>query len=95
MAENPPAALAVVGWLLQGADENQIREALQAKFPAADPESTMLTVQNHLTAAGKPNSTAVKGWALLSYRHLYQKMLDTGDFDGCRKVIKEITNLIP
>jgi len=40
-----------------------------------------------------PDVNAVKGWAIMSYRSLYQKMLATGDYDGCRKVIKEITLL--
>jgi hypothetical protein len=37
----------------------------------------------------------VRGWALLSYRRLYQEMLRVGDFNGCRQVVKEICALLP
>lgn len=89
----PPAALAVVDWLLTGASEQQIREALETNYPEANANEIMGSVQAHLSAAGNPDANAVKGWAIMAYRSLYQKMLATGDYDGCRKVIKEITLL--
>lgn len=89
----PPPALAVVDWLLTGASEQQVREALQANYPDANASEIMGSVQVHLAAAGNPDASAVKGWAIMAYRSLYQKMLATGDYDGCRKIIKEITLL--
>lgn len=89
----PPPALAVVDWLLTGASEQQVREALRANYPDANAAEIMGSVQVHLAAAGNPDANAVKGWAIMAYRSLYQKMLATGDYDGCRKVIKEITLL--
>jgi hypothetical protein len=91
--QKPPAALAVVDWLLTGASEQQVREALQANYPDANANEIMGSVKIHLAAAGNPDVNAVKGWAIMAYRSLYQKMLATGDYDGCRKVIKEITLL--
>jgi hypothetical protein len=89
----PPPALAVVDWLLTGASEQQVREALQENYPSANGNEIMISVKQHLLAAGSPDPTAVKGWAVMAYRSLYQKMLAVGDYDGCRKVIKEITLL--
>ena len=89
----PPPALAVVDWLLTGASEQQVREALETNYPEADAGKIMGSVKAHLAAAGNPDVNAVKGWAIMAYRGLYQKMLATGDYDGCRKVIKEITLL--
>lgn len=91
LARKPPPALAVVEWLLTGASENQIREALATNYPSADVSAVMGSVQQALAAAGNPDPGAVRGWALMAYRGLYQKMLETGDYDGCRKIIKEIT----
>lgn len=93
LVRKPPAALAVVDWLLTGASEHQIREALATNYPNTDPNAIMEGVQQALAAAGRPDALAVRGWALMAYRQLYQKMLQTGDYDGCRKVIKEITTL--
>jgi hypothetical protein len=89
----PPATLAVIDWLLTGASEQQIREALESNYPEANAGDVMTSVQSHLAAAGNPDTNAVKGWAIMAYRTLYQKMLATGDYDGCRKIIKEITLL--
>jgi len=86
----PPPALQVIDWLLTGASEQQIREALMQTYPGTDARQVMGDVQQHLAAAGNPSPDAVRGWALLAYRRLYQQMLAVGDFDGCRKVVKEI-----
>lgn len=91
----PPAASAVLEWLISGASEAQIREALAQKYPDAPADATMQSVQTYLMQAGRPNSDAVRGWAMLSLRHLYQQMLRVGDFNGCRQAIKEITALLP
>lgn len=89
----PPPALAVIDWLLSGASEQQIGEALAAKYPGNDAAEIMRQVQQHLHGAGTPDPTAVRGWALLALRRLYQQLLSVGDYDGCRKCIKEITLL--
>jgi hypothetical protein len=89
----PPPALAVVDWLLSGASEQQVREALAAKYPGTDARQVLTQVQQQLAAAGNPSSDAVRGWCLLSYRKLYQQMLAVGDFNGCRQVVKEISVL--
>jgi hypothetical protein len=91
LAPAPPPALQVIDWLLTGASEQQIREALAQTYPGVDTRLVMGEVQQQLTAAGNPSPDAVRGWALLSYRKLYQQMLAVGDFDGARKVVKEIT----
>jgi hypothetical protein len=91
---SPPPALVVIDWLLTGATEQQIREALAEKYPECDPTNVMLEVQTHLQAAGRPNTDAVKGWALMAYRKIYQQMLQIGDYSGALKAVKEITNLV-
>lgn len=84
----------MISWLLRGASETQVAEALRAEYPRARHDATMAAVQEHLAAAGQPDPDAVRGWALLSLRQLYQKQLEAGDFDGCRKSIAEILKVI-
>lgn len=95
LTTKPPALTAVLDWLLSGASEQQISEALAAKYPDQDTQVTIKQVQSYLANAGRPNSDSVRGWALLSYRKLYQEMLRVGDYNGCRQVIKEIVCLLP
>jgi hypothetical protein len=89
----PPPALQVLDWLLSGATETQVAEALAAKYPGCNRRQIMAEVQQQLAAAGNPSTDAVRGWALLSLRKIYPNMLQVGDFDGARKCIVEITRL--
>lgn len=93
IAPRPPAAAAVVQWLLTGASEHDVLEALRAKYPEADAGATLTSVRERLTAEGTPDTDALRGWVLLSYRELYRRMLEVGDFDGARKVLKNITEV--
>jgi hypothetical protein len=93
ISPTPPPALAVVDWLLSGASEQQVREALAAKYAGIDARQVMTQAQHTLTAAGNPSADALRGWALLSLRKIYANMLQVGDFDGARKCIVEITKL--
>jgi hypothetical protein len=92
-APTPPPSLAVIDWLLSGASEQQVAEALAAKYPGTDARRVLGQVQQQLAAAGQPNADAVRGWCLLAYRRLFQQMLAVGDFNGCRQVVKEISVL--
>lgn len=89
----PPPALQVVDWLLSGASEAQVAEALASKFPGVNAREVMQAAREQLAAAGNPSADAVRGWALLSLRKIYANMLQVGDFDGARKCIVEITRL--
>jgi hypothetical protein len=93
IATTPPAPVAVLQWLISGANEHDIVEALRAKYPDADPRQTMAAVLDKLVAEGQPRPDALRGWVLVSYRELYRRMLEVGDFDGARKVLKNITEI--
>jgi hypothetical protein len=89
----PPPAVAVVQWLITGASEHDVLEALHAKYPGADARKTMAAVRAHFAAEGNPDTDALRGWVLTGYRELYRRMLEVGDFDGARKVLKNITEV--
>lgn len=87
----PPAPVAVVQWLITGASEHDVVEALRVKYPGVDPGQVLNAVADHLANEGRPNRDALRGFVLISYRELYRRMLTVGDFDGARKVLKNIT----
>lgn len=89
----PPAPVAVLQWLLTGASEADVVEALRAKYPTADVKATLAAVADHLASEGNPNRDVLRGFVLASYRELYRRMLTVGDFDGARKVLKNITEV--
>ena len=89
----PPPHIAVVQWLISGASESDVLEAIAAKYPGADVRATMQAVREHLVAEGTPDADALRGWILTAYRELYRRMLEVGDFDGARKTLKNITEV--
>lgn len=88
----PPAA-AVLQWLIAGANEQDIVEALQTKYPDADAGQVLQAVSDRLADEGRPSTDSLRGWCLVCYRELYRRMLEVGDFDGARKVLKNITEI--
>jgi len=93
IAPQPPAPVAVIQWLVTGASEHDVLEALQAKYPSDDARKTLAAVRTYLAGEGNPDTDALRGWVLVSYRELYRRMLEVGDFDGARKVLKNITEV--
>jgi hypothetical protein len=93
IANIPPAPVAVVQWLVTGAGEHDVLQALAAKYPDADARQTMGAVRKYLAGEGNPDTDALRGWVLVAYRELYRRMLEVGDFDGARKVLKNITEV--
>ena len=93
--QQPPAPEQVIAWLVSGASEGEIIQALEARYPGTDPAATLATVQAHLRAAGNPDADCLRGWMLLSYRRLYAEMLRVGDFSGCRQVLDSIGKIAP
>jgi hypothetical protein len=89
----PPATIAVVQWLISGASEHDVVEALRAKYPGTDARKTMAAVFEYFAHEGAPDADALRGFVLTAYRELYRRMLDIGDFDGARKVLKNITEV--
>ncbi len=89
----PPPAVAVVQWLITGASEHDVLEALRAKYPDAKADTVLSAVRGHFAAEGQPDTDALRGWVLASYRELYRRMLEVGDFDGARKTLKNITEV--
>lgn len=61
--------------------------------PGADHDAAVTEALQELREDGKIDPELIRGWALRAYRDLYRRCLEIGDFDGARKVMKEITLL--
>lgn len=84
---------ATLHWLVEGHDEAHIRDALAAEFPGCRPDEVLMAAGNELAADARCSPSVLKGWALRCYRELYRRCLDIGDFDGARKILKEMVCL--
>ena len=83
----------VIGWLLDGHRDGDIRDAILAKWPGEDPEKLCLLAVDHFAASASCDLAVVVGWALEAYRDLYRRMIAIGDFAGAMKAVKELTAL--
>lgn len=88
-----PPKVAILRWMTEGHDEHGIREALRSLHPDVEQDQAIQEALTELREDGNLDPQLVRGWALRAYRDLYRRCLEIGDFDGARKVMKEITLL--
>jgi hypothetical protein len=81
------------GWIIRGATDEMIRQALREKAPGIDPDAAILEAMDRLRDQGVLDSKYTRGWAATAYRALINKMLEIGDLDGARKAISNIVKL--
>lgn len=79
---------------MDGHDEIAIRDALKQLHPDIDQDAALNEAVAELKEDGKVDPDVIRGWALRAFRDLYRRQLEIGDFDGCRKSMREILNLI-
>jgi hypothetical protein len=94
VAVKPPAVQAVVRWLISGADEAEVLASLAAQYPGTDAKKMMAAVRDALVVEGTPDTDALRGWAIASYRDIYRRMLQDDDLVGAAKVLKNLTDLV-
>lgn len=85
----------VIGWLIEGNRDCDIREAIRTKWPDTEPDALQLAAAAHFRAVATCEPEIVVGFAIEAYRDLYRRMVKIGDFAGAGKAIKELTQLLP
>jgi len=79
--------------MLDGHGITDIREALAAKHPEADPPATLAAALQTFDDAGRSDPVVIRGWTLEAYRTIYQKMLSIGDYANALKAVKLIYDI--
>ncbi len=83
----------VFKWILSGAMEPDILEAIEATWPGESPKPLIAAAIERFCKAGEMEPAAVIGWCFEAYRDLYRRMVEIGDFAGALRAIKLITEL--
>lgn len=97
--EPPPAApkidpiSAVMKWVLQGATERDIREAIEKSFPGEDPPALLAAVIGDLEKAASCPPDVLIGWCFEATREMYRRMVEIGDYPGALRAVKQILEL--
>lgn len=80
-------------WVIQGATEHQVKQAIADQWPDIDAMPLITQVIEDLKKQGELDVLSVKGWVFEASRELYRKMVDIGDFAGALRAVKQIHDL--
>jgi hypothetical protein len=83
----------VVGWLIEGHRDADIRGAIKEKWPELDAVTLQNAAVEHFRRAANCEPAVIVGFALEAYRDLYRRMMKIGDFAGATKAVKELVAL--
>lgn len=83
----------VVRWVLTGAREKEIVEAIAAHWPDADMRPLIAGAIDDLVKAGEFDGTIVRGWCVEATKQLYRQMAEIGDFAGALRAVQLLWNM--
>ena len=84
----------IVKWILSGATEGDVAEAIEAAWPDATPKPLIVAAIERIRAAGDFDKQVVLGWCFEATRDLYRRMVDIGDFPGALRAVKQLAELL-
>ncbi len=78
----------VFAWVLTGASNYDIEEAIRTTWPDADATQLVLAVAEQLADGATADPAIVRGWCFHATRDLYRRMVEIGDFAGAIRAVK-------
>ena len=83
----------VLKWILSGATERDISEAVANSYPATPPQPLICAALDHIRAAADCDPNVVRGFCVEATRDLYRRMVEIGDFTGALRALKQLSAL--
>ena len=84
----------IVKWILTGATEDDVLEAIQTAWPDSKPKPLIVAAIEKIRVAGDFDKQVVLGWCFEATRDLYRRMVEIGDFPGALRAVKQLTDLL-
>jgi hypothetical protein len=88
---DPATTDAVFRWLLSGATDFEIVEAIAAKFPTAHAPAVLAAIVDRLNE--QPDPTKIKSFCFHATKQLFNMMQSAGDFSGALRALKQLHDL--
>ena len=82
----------VRAWILQGASEHDVTEAIEKKWPDVSARPAILATMTDIGTTARFDPEALVGWCIESTRYLYQRMVEVGDFPGALRAVKQLAD---
>ncbi|OQB78959.1 MAG: hypothetical protein BWX88_05015 [Planctomycetes bacterium ADurb.Bin126] len=90
ITQNGPAAIAaVLGWLLEGHSEADIKEAIATKG-LGDPVILLKSAAVELVSAGQFESDALRGFCFMAYQAIYRKTMEIADYATAMRAVQRL-----
>ena len=86
----------VYEWILEGASEEQIREAFAEMYPTAKKNTVGKVIEaalERILQAGARAPGEVAAFCVESTRELYRKMVEIGDYPGALRALRQLHEL--
>ena len=80
----------VFKWILGGATDFDVVEAIAVSFPGDDPVLLLTAAIGKFRESAKMDADTVSGFCFAATRDLYRRMVEIGDFPGALKAIKQL-----
>jgi hypothetical protein len=79
-------------WFLDGHTAAEIREAINQRHgkTAKQADALIAKVLDHFEEIGTADNTVIRGWGLEAQRHLYQKMVEIGDYANAARLVRDM-----
>jgi len=82
-----------VKWLLTGARDADVVEAIRATWPDQKLQPLILAAVEQLAKAAEFDPDVVRGWCFEATKQLFQSMTAIGDFAGALRAVKQLAAL--
>jgi len=93
-APGPDPIETVANFLIEGHRNVHILEFLESQQVTPEAAATILeeALNKFIKSSSMPKAVRL-GWCIEAFRHLYQKMVSTGDYSGALRAVQEIAKM--
>jgi hypothetical protein len=84
----------VFGWILSGASEHEINQAIETNWPGAKAKPLIVAAMTRIARTGEADPETVRGWCLEASRIVYQKALEANDLATALRAVKQMAQLV-
>jgi hypothetical protein len=93
ICSDPAKVDQVFKWILSGATENDVLEAIAQAWPDEKAKPLIVAAIDQLRKAAQFDPDLVLGFCFESTRDLYRRMVEIGDFPGALRAVKQLAEL--
>ena len=86
-------AAQVVSWIVSGASEHDIRDAIAATWPGVTPKPLIVEAMSRLAKAADPDHDSLRGFLFEAVREMYRLARESGDIPSALKALKLIKDM--